>query len=60
MIHSFQATGYHTVSQLNKCLKFKSIPGIKMTVFYAKKTPKSHGFLHLFSCDTIYRILGVS
>ena len=56
MIHSFQATGYPIVSQLNKCLKFKSIRGIKMTV---KKNPKtSWTFLHLFSCDTICRILG--
>ena len=36
MIHSFQATGYPIVSKLNKCLKFKSIRGIKMTVFYTK------------------------
>ena len=34
MMHSFQATGYPVVSKLNKCLKFTSIRGIKMTVFY--------------------------
>ena len=34
MMHSFQATGYPIVSQLNNCLKFKSIPGIKVTVLY--------------------------
>ena len=36
IMHSFQATVYPTVSQLNKCLKFKSDWGIKMTVFYTK------------------------
>ena len=51
MIHSFQATGYPIASQLNKCVKFKSIRGIKMTVFYTKKTKMLCIFLHLFSCD---------
>ena len=48
MIHSCQATGFPIVSQLNKCLKFKSISGIKMTVFYTKKK-KNRNAMDLFS-----------
>ena len=53
MIHSYQATGYPIVSQLNKCVKFKSIQGIKMTVFYTKN-PKRHGFFYIYLVVTLY------
>ena len=54
MIHSFQATGYLIVSQLNKCLKFRSTRGIKMTIFYTKKTPETTWSFYIYLGVTLY------
>ena len=49
------------VSQLDKCLKFKSILGTKMTVPYTKSTPRNAiNFRNLSSCGTIIIFLMTS
>ena len=45
------------VSQLSKCLKFKSIRGDKNDCILYKISPKNvTNFRHLLSCDTIDKI----